>query len=80
MVEFRRSLISSFFFKFFLFTTYKLEADASFVHGLPESYRSAVAQYIKEPSHGVQLFQTLANGTAVGLPLQHQSASLQVRY
>jgi xanthine dehydrogenase/oxidase len=78
MVEFRRSLISSFFFKFFLFTTYKLEADASFVHGLPESYRSAVAQYIKEPSHGVQLFQTLSNGTAVGLPLQHQSASLQV--
>lgn len=78
MVEFRRSLISSFFFKFFLYTNYRLEADAKFEHGLPETYRSAVAQYVREPSRGIQMFQMLANGTGVGLPIQHQSANLQV--
>ena len=91
MVEFRRSLISSFFFKFFLYTSYKLEAHADFKHGLPESYRSAVAQYEREQSKGVQFFQTkdgplnsgwdsktLPNTTTVGLPFQHQSANLQV--
>lgn len=80
MVQFRRSLISSFFFKFFLFTNYKLEAHANFSHGLPESYRSAVTPYEREPSHGIQVFQTLPNGTAVGLPFQHQSANLQVSF
>jgi xanthine dehydrogenase/oxidase len=78
MVEFRRSLISSFFFKFFLHTSYKLEAHANFEHGFPETYRSAVAQYEREPSKGIQVFQTLPNATAVGLPFQHQSANLQV--
>jgi xanthine dehydrogenase/oxidase len=71
-------LISSFFFKFFLHTTYKLEAHMNFKHELPESYRSAVAPYEREPSRGIQVFQTLPNATAVGLPFQHQSANLQV--
>ena len=78
MVEFRRSLISSFFFKFYLHTCYKLEAHAGFEHGLPETYRSAVAQYEREPSKGIQYFQTAKDATAVGLPFQHQSANLQV--
>lgn len=78
MVEFRRSLISSFFFKFFLHTSYQLESHANFKHGLPESYRSAAAPYHRESSRGIQVFQTLPNATAVGLPFQHQSANLQV--
>ncbi|KAJ7517365.1 hypothetical protein O6H91_21G020900 [Diphasiastrum complanatum] len=78
MVEFRRSLMLSFLFKFFVHTTYKLESEANLVHDLPETYRSAAIPFQREPSRGLQYFKPVVNGTAVGLPLMHTSARLQV--
>ncbi|CAM6083475.1 unnamed protein product [Calypogeia fissa] len=78
MVEFRKSLVTSFLFKFFLHVTYKLEQDAKFKHGLPETYRSAVAPYERETPRGLQAFGIQELGTGVGHPLMHMSAELQV--
>ncbi|BBM98107.1 xanthine dehydrogenase/oxidase [Marchantia polymorpha subsp. ruderalis] len=78
MVEFRRSLTTSFFFKFWLNVTYKLEQEENHVHDLPESYRSAVAPYHREMPHGVQVYGAPTSDTSVGQPLMHLSANLQV--
>lgn len=78
MVEFRMSLTTSFLFKFFLHVSYKLEQEAKFDHGLPESYRSAAAPYERETPHGLQAFGIQELGTGVGHPLMHMSAELQV--
>lgn len=78
MVEFRRSLTTSFFFKFYLHVMYKLEQEENYVHDLPESYRSAVAPYHREMPQGVQVYGVPDSDTSVGQPLMHLSAKLQV--
>lgn len=78
MAEFRSSLVASFFFKFFLSSTYRLEDEGKLVHSFPANYKSAVAAYHRPPSHGSQDYQTSETGTAVGHPTMHLSANLQV--
>eukprot|EP00271_Cylindrocystis_brebissonii_P015376 TRINITY_DN3802_c0_g1_i1.p1 TRINITY_DN3802_c0_g1~~TRINITY_DN3802_c0_g1_i1.p1 ORF type:complete len:1384 (-),score=303.69 TRINITY_DN3802_c0_g1_i1:1396-5484(-) len=78
MPEFRRSLVGSFFFKFFLHVSFALEDSASISHGFPASYRSAAAPYEKKPSHGLQYFEAGPDGSVAGLPMRHMSADIQV--
>ncbi|MCO5564577.1 hypothetical protein L7F22_018241 [Adiantum nelumboides] len=78
MAEFRSSLVASFFFKFFLIATYKLEQEGKVVQTFPATYKSAVADYHKPPSRGSQSYQASETNTAVGHPNMHLSAKLQV--
>ncbi|KAL3701831.1 hypothetical protein R1sor_019853 [Riccia sorocarpa] len=79
MVEFRKSLTSSFFFKFYLHVMYTLEQEANYLHNLPESYRSAVAAFHREMPHGVQVYGVPdSDVSSVGQPLMHMAARLQV--
>ena len=78
MVEFRRSLTTSFFFKFFLWISYNIQQKTQVFLGFPDSYKSAVDPYTRPSSKGVQNYECLPNGTAVGLPVVHLSAKLQV--
>eukprot|EP00252_Welwitschia_mirabilis_P022734 TRINITY_DN6242_c0_g1_i4.p1 TRINITY_DN6242_c0_g1~~TRINITY_DN6242_c0_g1_i4.p1 ORF type:complete len:857 (-),score=218.91 TRINITY_DN6242_c0_g1_i4:256-2721(-) len=78
MVEFRQSLVSSFFFKFFLWVSEKIQQHANESHVTPDSYKSAIASFERPPSYGVQVYETINSGTGVGLPVEHLSARLQV--
>ncbi|KAH7315284.1 hypothetical protein KP509_21G042700 [Ceratopteris richardii] len=78
MTEFRSSLVSSFFFKFFLLASYKLEEEGKFIHDFPPSYRSAITVNHKPPSKGCQFYQASETETAVGKPTMHLSAEMQV--
>jgi len=78
MVEFRRSLTTSFFFKFFLWISYNIQQKTQVFLGFPDSYKSAVDPYTRPSSKGVQNYECPPNGTAVGLPVVHLSAKLQV--
>lgn len=78
MVEFRQSLTRSFFFKFFLWISYNIQQKTQVLLGLPNSYKSAVDPYKRPSSKGVQSYECPLNGTAVGLPVVHLSAKLQV--
>ncbi|MCO5599282.1 hypothetical protein L7F22_053383 [Adiantum nelumboides] len=78
MAEFRSSLVASFFFKFFLIATYKLEQEGKAVQTFPATYKSAVADYHKPPSRGSQSYQASETNSAVGHPTMHLSAKLQV--
>lgn len=80
MPEFRRSLVSSFFFKFFVHVSTQLEKeeDGNFVIDFPDSYRSAVFPYEKPPSRGIQYFEMDSEKTRAGVPMMHMSAELQV--
>ncbi|KAI3838046.1 hypothetical protein MKW98_008997 [Papaver atlanticum] len=62
MVEFRRSLTLSFFFKFCLWVSHQMEGEQSFKETVPLSYLSAVQSFC----------------SAVGLPEIHLSSRLQV--
>jgi xanthine dehydrogenase/oxidase len=91
MVEYRRSLAASFFFKFFVHVAAELEAGvASFAGCSPvaEGERSAAAAAHKPPPRGVQYFEKRrpdgapgappgADAGGVGAPLMHASAELQ---
>eukprot|EP00850_Spirogloea_muscicola_P006424 SM000030S11433 [mRNA] locus=s30:612063:618646:- [translate_table: standard] len=79
MPEFRRSLAASFLFKAFVAASYDLEADAGWSsHGLPSSWRSAVAPLHRPPARGLQYYQIDEGGGPAGMPLVHMSADLQV--
>nr|AUS89410.1 xanthine dehydrogenase 1 [Sesuvium portulacastrum] len=78
MVEFRKSLTLSFFFKFFLWVSQQIDLKASLTETIPSSHLSAI-----EPSHkpavmGKQDYEIVKHGTAVGSPEVHLSATLQV--
>lgn len=78
MVEFRKSLTLSFFFKFFLWVSRELDVKTSLTETVPSSYLSAI-----QPSHrpsviGSQDYEIVKHGTAVGSPEVHLSATLQV--
>ncbi|XP_078618398.1 xanthine dehydrogenase/oxidase-like [Branchiostoma floridae x Branchiostoma japonicum] len=76
MVEFHRTLTTSFFFKFFLSVQQKLS-----LKDVPPPYRSAYSLYHREPSQGTQIYQEVPKGQArddaVGRPIMHLSALKQ---
>ncbi|KAH9614387.1 hypothetical protein KSS87_007646 [Heliosperma pusillum] len=73
MVEFRRSLTLSFFFKYFLLVCETLD-----VKSVPSSDISALRPFKKSSVYGSQDYEIVKQGTAVGSPEVHQSATLQV--
>ncbi|XP_038627943.1 xanthine dehydrogenase/oxidase-like [Tachyglossus aculeatus] len=83
MVEFRRTLTLSFFFKFYLSVLQKLNKCS--VRGkcghLDPTWLSALAPFQKDPVTNVQLFQEVPKGQSeedmVGRPLAHLTAAMQ---
>ncbi|XP_078674888.1 xanthine dehydrogenase/oxidase-like [Branchiostoma floridae x Branchiostoma belcheri] len=73
MAEFRRTLTTSFFFKFFLSVQQRLN-----IKDVPPPYRSACSLYHRESPHGSQMYQEVPEGQAqedtVGRPIMHLSA------
>ena len=78
MVEFRKSLVSSFFFKFFLWVTHQMNEKGSLLEGIDMTYQSAIQPYSRPSSCGSQSYEAVRHGTAVGLPIIHLSSKLQV--
>ncbi|KAK7261545.1 hypothetical protein RIF29_27859 [Crotalaria pallida] len=75
MVEFRKSLTLSFFFKFFLWVSHQLDGIKE---NIPLSHLSAVHSVHRPPITGSQDYEIMKHGTAVGSPEVHLSARLQV--
>lgn len=78
MVEFRRSLTLSFFFKFFLWVCEKIGGKISLTETIPSSHLSAIKPSHKPFVMGCQDYEIVKHGTAVGSPEVHLSATLQV--
>ncbi|XP_043691113.1 xanthine dehydrogenase 1-like isoform X2 [Telopea speciosissima] len=78
MVEFRKSLTLSFFFKFFLGVSYQINEEQYFKKILPQSHLSAIKPFHRPSSTGSQNYEITKQGTAVGLPEVHLSSRLQV--
>lgn len=78
MVEFRRSLTLSFFFKFFLLVSHQMEENSYFTERIPSSHLSAVQSFHRPSVMGSQDYEIVKVGTAVGSPEVHLSAKLQV--
>lgn len=78
MVEFRRSLTLSFFFKFFLWVSHQMNLKTSFKSSVPPSHFSAVQTYHRPSVIGSQDYEIRKHGTSVGSPEVHLSARLQV--
>lgn len=78
MVEFRKSLTLSFFFKFFLWVCHQMDGQDFFNEPVPKSYLSAVESFHRPSVVGSQDFEITKQGTAVGSPEVHLSARLQV--
>ncbi|XP_042311337.1 LOW QUALITY PROTEIN: xanthine dehydrogenase/oxidase [Sceloporus undulatus] len=85
MVDFRRTLVLSFFFKFYLTVLQKLNIELNGNNNLgemvPPRYASATELFHKDPVDNVQLFQEVPPGQTiedtVGRPLMHLSAAKQ---
>uniref|UniRef100_A0A667GIK6 xanthine dehydrogenase n=1 Tax=Lynx canadensis TaxID=61383 RepID=A0A667GIK6_LYNCA len=82
MVEFRRTLTLSFFFKFYLTVLQKLGIQNSKDCGkLDPTHASATLLFQKDPPANVQLFQEVPKGQCeedmVGRPLPHLAAAMQ---
>lgn len=78
MVEFRKSLILSFFFKFFLWVSQELDGQTSLLEHIPPSYLSAIQPFDRPYILGTQDFEIKKQGTSVGSPEVHLSSQLQV--
>uniref|UniRef100_A0A5B7CCF3 xanthine dehydrogenase n=1 Tax=Davidia involucrata TaxID=16924 RepID=A0A5B7CCF3_DAVIN len=78
MVEFRKSLTLSFFFKFFLWVSHQMDGKSSFTESVPLSHLSAVQSFHRPSVIGSQDFEIIKHGTAVGSPEVHLSSRLQV--
>ncbi|KAL0435421.1 UNVERIFIED_CONTAM: Xanthine dehydrogenase 1 [Sesamum radiatum] len=78
MVEFRKSLILSFFFKFFLWVCHQMDGVASFDETVPESHLSAIKSFQHPSVIGSQDYEIVKHGRAVGAPEVHLSSRLQV--
>ncbi|XP_020697484.1 xanthine dehydrogenase-like isoform X2 [Dendrobium catenatum] len=78
MVEFRKSLILSFFFKFFLWVTQQMNTNGFLKESMDGTHLSAIQPYSRPCSSASQNYEITSVGTAVGLPVVHQSAKLQV--
>ncbi|XP_051142249.1 xanthine dehydrogenase 1-like isoform X2 [Andrographis paniculata] len=78
MVEFRRSLILSFFFKFFLWICQQVDEHMSSDEKVPASHLSAIKSIHYPSVMGTQDYDIVKRGSAVGVPEMHLSAKLQV--
>ncbi|XP_050220643.1 xanthine dehydrogenase 1-like isoform X2 [Mercurialis annua] len=78
MVEFRKSLVLSFFFKFFLWVSYQMEGENLIKSSIPSSHLSAVEPFHRPSVVGIQDFEIMKHGTSVGSPEVHMSSRLQV--
>lgn len=80
MAEYRETLAASFFFKFFVYASTSLEADANgdYTSSLSLADRLAADAVERNPSRGLQYYGKGKDGEQVGLPLMHASANLQV--
>ncbi|KAK9665710.1 hypothetical protein RND81_14G130200 [Saponaria officinalis] len=78
MVDFRRSLTLSFFFKFFLWVCENMDVRSSLTETIPSSDIPALQPTKKSSVIGTQDYEIVKHGTAVGSPEIHQSATLQV--
>ncbi|XP_048626135.1 xanthine dehydrogenase 1 [Brassica napus] len=78
MVEFRKSLVLSFFFKFFLWVSHHVRDVKPTIETFPPSHMSAVQSFSRPCRAGRQDYETVKQGTAVGLPEVHLSARMQV--
>ncbi|XP_074574131.1 xanthine dehydrogenase-like isoform X2 [Curcuma longa] len=78
MVEFRKSLTSSFFFKFFSFVTNEMNHKGFLIKGLNATDMSAIQPNYRPLTRGIQCYELTRHGTAVGLPAMHLSSKLQV--
>lgn len=78
MVEFRKSLTLSFFFKFYLWVSHEMERDNLVGEKVPLSHLSAVKSFQRPRVIGSQDYEIRRHGTAVGSPEVHLSARLQV--
>ncbi|MCD7466863.1 xylitol dehydrogenase [Datura stramonium] len=78
MVEFRKSLTLSFFFKFFLWVCHQMDGQPSFIEKVPASHISAVNSSVRPSISSIQDFEIRKNGTSVGSPETHMSSRLQV--
>jgi xanthine dehydrogenase/oxidase len=78
MVEFRSSLILSFFFKFFLYVTHEMNGKGLSKEGLDAANMSAIQSNTRPVTIGTQGYEIVGQGTAVGQPVVHTSAMLQV--
>ena len=81
MVEFRRSLASSFLFRMMVFVSAQLEAAQA--PGFTSSFSgcdASAAQPFERPAvQGLQYFAKTPGEAAVGQPHRHMAADLQVR-
>ncbi|XP_021638354.2 xanthine dehydrogenase 1 isoform X2 [Hevea brasiliensis] len=77
MVEFRKSLTLSFFFKFFLWVSNQMDGKKS-IGSIPLSHLSAVRPFCRPSVVGSQDYEIRKHGTAVGSPEVHLSSRLQV--
>ena len=79
MVEFRRSLASSFLFRFFVHVASQLERDLpGFQPLFPDTYKSAAVPFQRPPVQGLQYWSKVPGEAVVGQPTRHMAADLQV--
>jgi len=74
MVKFRRTLVNSFFYKFYL----RVKAQALGIDAIPPKERSALPEFTKPLMHAEQHYQVVDERRPVHLPLPHLSAKKQV--
>jgi len=78
-VEFRRSLASSFLFRFFVHVASQLEADLpGYKPIFPDTYKSAAVPFHRPPVQGLQYYSKVPGEAVVGQPTRHMAADLQV--
>ncbi|KAL0686874.1 hypothetical protein Bca4012_086551 [Brassica carinata] len=78
MVEFRKSLTLSFFFKFFLWVSHDVHNVYPTIETFPPSHVSALQPVPRLSRSGKQDYETVKQGTSVGSPEVHLSARMQV--
>ncbi|XP_071706054.1 xanthine dehydrogenase 1-like [Rutidosis leptorrhynchoides] len=78
MVEFRKSLTLSFFFKFFLWVSHQMDGQDSFKESVPVSHLSAIESFTRPSVMSSQDYEVVKQGTSVGSAEVHMSARLQV--
>lgn len=78
MVEFRKSLTLSFFFKFFLWVSFQMDGKNSIKGSLPLSHLSAIKPFHRPSLEASQDYDIVKHGSSVGAPEVHLSAKLQV--